>query len=146
MRTRLIDGTEVLIFKYIPEWGINQDITHFIRGKIITSDVVSYPFGNTIIEYIVLGEDNNEYFGNYKTPYGGNSFFLTEEDYIRCLENKINVNKDEQQKLEEQNHEYEQIINSLQNKEDKIVFPCEKLEPRLYVDDDGFVRQRKKEL
>ena len=115
MRTKLIDGTEVLIFKYIPEWGINQDITHFIRGKIITSDVASYPFGNTIIEYIVLGEDNNEYFGNYKTPYGGNSFFLTEEDYIRCLENKINVNKDEQQKLEQENQELEKIISSLKN-------------------------------
>lgn len=145
MRTKLIDGTEVLIFKYIPEWGINQDITHFIRGKIITSDVVSYPFGNTIIEYTVLDEDNNEYFGNYKTPYGGNSFFLTEEDYIRCLENKINVNKDEQQKLEEKNHEYEQIINSLQNKEDKIVFPCEKPEPKLYFE-NGFIKARKKQI
>ena len=28
-------GDEVLIFKYIREWGINQDYEHYIRGHIV---------------------------------------------------------------------------------------------------------------
>ncbi len=117
MNNRIKNNTEVLIFNYIPEWGINQDITHFIRGKIINSEVSGYNFGNgtTLVNYTVLGEDNNKYYGNYNYHYVGNSFFLTEEDYIAFLQRKISFNKDEQQKLQQENQELEKIISSLKN-------------------------------
>ena len=86
-------GDEVLIFKYIQEWGINQDYEHYIKGYIVKrkmSDDLSY-HGSTwnVINYIVIGEDGKEYFGNYKIPTLGNSFFMTQEDYIYYLKRKI---------------------------------------------------------
>ena len=144
MNNRIKNNTEVLIFNYIPEWGINQDITHFIRGKIINSEVSEYNFGNgtTLVNYTVLGEDNNEYYGNYNYHYVGNSFFLTEEDYIAFLQKRINLNKDEQLKLEQENQEYKKIISSLKSDN---VFSYEKPEPKLYFE-NGFIKARKKQI
>ena len=45
------------------------------------------------MNYTVIGEDGKEYFGNYKDPVLGDSFFMTQEDYIHYLERKITRNK-----------------------------------------------------
>ena len=57
-------GTEVLIFKYMTGWK-EQDMEHFIKGKIIDSEIsdnISY-FQKPlyVINYKVLGEDGNTY-------------------------------------------------------------------------------------
>ena len=35
MEKALENGTEVLIFKYISGWGLDQDMNHYIKGIII---------------------------------------------------------------------------------------------------------------
>ena len=69
MNKELNIGEEVLIFRYIPEWGINQDFENYVIGKIVKSEMsadLSY-HGSPwcIMNYTVLGEDSKEYFGNY---------------------------------------------------------------------------------
>lgn len=90
-------GDEVLIFRYIRGWGINQDYEHYTRGNVIKSEMsddLSY-HGSPwcVMNYTVLGEDGTLYFGNYKHPTLGNSFFMTQEDYIHYLERKIANNQ-----------------------------------------------------
>lgn len=103
MEKILENGTKVLVFEYIHEWGLNQDMEHYIRGTIIQSEMsedLSYhgsPWN--VINYTVLGEDGYEYFGNYGEHVLGNSFYLTEEDYIHYLNSKLKEN--DPQKLEE---------------------------------------------
>ena len=127
------NGTEVLIFKYMEGWK-EQDTKHFIKGKIISSELsddISY-HGSPwcVINYNVLGEDGNEYFGNMGHHYLGGSFFMTREMYINHLNNKIANNKN---KIKEINNENKQIITliksmqkienitTLENKEHKVL-------------------------
>ena len=109
---------EVLIFKYIPEWGLHQDYEHFIKGNIIKSEIsddLSYhgsPWYK--MNYTVLGEDGKQYFGNYKHPHLGNSFFMTKEDYIYFLKNKLKNNKEKILKITTENKKIQEMINSIQ--------------------------------
>ena len=111
-------GDELLIFKYIPEWGLHQDYEHFIRGKIIKSEIsddLSYhgsPWYK--MNYTVLGEDGKQYFGNYKHPHLGNSFFMTKEDYIYFLKNKLKNNKEKILEITTENKKIQEMINSIQ--------------------------------
>lgn len=100
-------GDEVLVFRYIWEWGINQDHEHYIRGNVIKSEMsddLSY-HGSPwcVMNYTVLGEDGIEYFGNYKHPTLGNSFFMAYEDYIHYLERKIANNQEKILEINEEN-------------------------------------------
>ena len=113
-------GTEVLIFKYIREWGPDQDDENYIIGTIQssrTSDDLSY-HGTSWYEqiYEVLGEDGKRYVGSYGRGLIGNSFFMTKEDYIRLLKYKISDNEKEILKLNEKNHIYVNKINELENR------------------------------
>lgn len=78
-------GSEVLIFNYIPSWGPKQDTEHYIKGIVTNIEMSEYiPMHGTpknVVSYTVLGEDGNEYFGNYGTHTFGDSFFMTQEDY-----------------------------------------------------------------
>ena len=111
-------GDEVLIFKYITEWGLHQDYEHFIKGIIVKSEIsddLSYhgsPWYK--MNYTVLGEDGKKYFGNYKHPHLGNSFFMTKEDYIYYLKNKLINNKEKILEITTENKKIQEIINSIQ--------------------------------
>ena len=111
-------GDEVLIFKYITEWGLHQDYEHFIKGKVVKSEIsddLSYhgsPWYK--MNYTVLGEDGKKYFGNYKHPHLGNSFFMTKEDYIYYLKNKLINNKEKILKITTENKKIQEMINSIQ--------------------------------
>ena len=80
------NGTEVLIFKYIREWGIDQDYNHYKKGKIIKSEIsedLSYHGSSWhVVKYTVLSEDGIEYYGNYGRPTIGNCFIMTRIDYM----------------------------------------------------------------
>lgn len=113
------NGTEVLIFKYIREWGPNQDDENYIIGTVHsskTSDDLSY-HGSTWYEqiYEVLGEDGKRYIGTYGSGLIGNSFFRTKEDHISVLKRRINNNEQEILKLKEKNDRYFRKIITLEN-------------------------------
>lgn len=111
-------GDEVLIFKYIREWGIDQDYKHYIRGYIIKrkmSDDLSYhgsPWN--VMNYTVIGEDSKEYFGNYKDPVLGDSFFMTQEDYVRYLEREIRGNQEKILEINKKNQALQKMIENVQ--------------------------------
>lgn len=111
-------GDEVLVFKYITEWGLHQDYEHFIKGIIVKSEIsddLSYhgsPWYK--MNYTVLGEDGKKYFGNYKHPHLGNSFFMTKEDYIYYLKNKLINNKEKILEITTENKKIQEMINSIQ--------------------------------
>lgn len=113
-------GDEVLVFKYIREWGLNQDYEHYVRGNVVKSEMsddLSY-HGSPwcVMNYTVLGEDGIEYFGNYKHPTLGNSFFMTQEDYIHYLERKIANNQEKMLEINKENQNIQQMIESVKNK------------------------------
>ena len=124
MNKELNIGDEVLIFKYIPEWGLHQDYEHFIRGFVVKSenlDDLSYhgsPWYK--MNYIVLGEDEKIYFGNYQLPHLGNSFFMTDEDYIYYLKNKLKNNKEKILEITTENKKIQEMINSIEINDYKI--------------------------
>ena len=74
------NGTEVLIFKYIREWGPNQDDENYTVGTIQsskTSDDLSVHGSPYYVQiYEVLGTDGKKYIGTYGTGLIGNSFFI----------------------------------------------------------------------
>ena len=115
------NGTEVLIFKYTSGCGLNQDMKHYIRGTIIKSvmseDLSYHGSPWNVINYTVLGEDEIEYFGNYGNHTLGNSFFMTEEDYICYLNRKIKHNKEKIIEIENENSELEELIKNTKTKE-----------------------------
>lgn len=120
MENEIIEnGTEILIFKYVPEKKINQDYEHFIRGKIIESEILSEVSYNTypwyVPRYTLLGEDGIIYYGSYKYPSFGDSFFMTEEDYVLFLKNKVSLNNEKISRLEDANERYVDILSSLEN-------------------------------
>lgn len=120
MEKMLENGTEVLIFKYISGWGLNQDIKHYIRGTIIKSemskDLSHHGSPWNVINYTVLGEDEIEYFGNYGNHTLGDSFFMTDEDYICYLNRKIELNKEKIIEIENENSELEELIKNAKAK------------------------------
>ena len=111
-------GDEVLIFKYIQEWGIDQDYEHYIKGYIVKrkmSDDLSYHGSSwNVINYTVIGEDGKEYFGNYKNPTLGNCFFMTQEDYIYYLKRKITRNKEKILEINKKNQVIQKMIENVQ--------------------------------
>ena len=118
MKKELEIGDEVFIFQYIHEWGINQNYEHFIKGKVIRKELsndLSYHGSPWYVEnYTVLGEDGITYFGNYKHPTLGNSFFMTQEDYIHYLERKISNNQEKILVIDEENHKIRAMIENVQ--------------------------------
>ena len=110
----LPNGTEVFIFKYIREWGLNQDDANYIKGRIqnsqLTEDLSYHGTEWRKVFYTVLGEDGKNYFGTYGHGSIGGSFFRTPADHIKALKNKKNQNKEKIQLLEEANEEIENQI------------------------------------
>ena len=126
MEKMLENGTEVLIFKYISGWGLNQDIKHYIRGTIIKSemskDLSHHGSPWNVINYTVLGEDEIEYFGNYGHHTLGSSFFMTEEDYVCYLNRKIELNNEKIIEIENENNELEELIKNVKvRKKQKVL-------------------------
>ena len=121
MNKELNIGEEVLIFRYIPEWGLNQDFEHYIIGNVIKrkmADDLSYHGSSwCVANYTVLGEDGKEYFGNYMTPTLGNSFFMTQEDYIHYLERKIENNHQKILDINKENQRIKKMIENVQIQE-----------------------------
>ena len=88
-------GTKVLIF---------NDIESMIDAPLLQGVVIvtkKYEEDNTI-NYIVLGEDGNEYYGSYGKKGLGNRFFLLKRDYIDYLtEASIKLEKKAKEKMRE---------------------------------------------
>ena len=75
-------GTEVLIFNYMKDIMDQQEL---LKGIIVDSETSNNYTEEEepikITKYIVLGDDNNIYFGNYGYPTIGTNTFMTMEDY-----------------------------------------------------------------
>lgn len=102
------NGTEVLIFEYIREWGPRQDDENYISKGIIKSskqsEDLSYHGSPCYIQiYEVLGEDGKKYTGTYGngSVLIGNMFFRTKEHQINVLNLKISDNEEKILKLKE---------------------------------------------
>lgn len=122
MNNKITEGMEVLIFKYIPEWGYNQDNEHYIVGTVLKKekydDVSCYDNSWQKQVYTVLGEDGEVYTGNYGMGLVGNSFFRTREDQIKFLKRNISINNANIFILQHRNSEYNEQIDLLIQKEE----------------------------
>ena len=111
------NGTQVLIFKYIREWGPNQDDEHFTVGSVQRSkpsnDLSHHGSPWCVQIYEVLGNDGIIYTGTYGTGLVGNNFFRTKEDHIEILKRKISSNEETIFQLQAKNADYNEQINSL---------------------------------
>ena len=111
------NGTEVLIFKYNPCLGPNQDEERFIRGRIESSEIIeeSTMHGSPwdIRVFKVLGEDNKTYYGTYDRGLRGQHYFRSVEDHINLIRNKIKSNNEEISKLNEDNIKLFDLITDL---------------------------------
>ncbi len=121
MENKLNIGDEVLIFRYIPEWGPRQDYERYIKGQVINrkDDYLSVLHGSdwNVVNYTVVGEDDRTYYGNYIMPRVGNSFFMKVEDYERYLESTITKNENKINELQESNNKLLDSLNRLKEEE-----------------------------
>ena len=119
---KITEGMEVLIFRYIPEWGYNQDNEHYIIGTVLKKekydDVSCHDNSWQKQVYTVLGEDGEVYIGNYGMGLVGNSFFRTREDQIKFLRRNIAINNANIFILQHRNSEYNKQIDLLTQKEE----------------------------
>ena len=122
MNNKITEGMEVLIFRYIPEWGYNQDNEHYIIGTVLKKekydDVSCHDNSWQKQVYTVLGEDGEVYIGNYGMGLVGNSFFRTREDQIKFLRRNIAINNTNIFILQHRNSEYNEQIDMLKQKEE----------------------------
>ena len=122
MNNKITEGMEVLIFRYIPEWGYNQDNEHYIIGTVLKKekydDVSCHDNSWQKQVYTVLGEDGEVYIGNYGMGLVGNSFFRTREDQINFLRRNIAINNANIFILQHRNSEYNKQIDLLTQKEE----------------------------
>ena len=122
MNNKITEGMEVLIFRYIPEWGYNQDNEHYIIGTVLKKekydDVSCHDNSWQKQVYTVLGEDGEVYIGNYGMGLVGNSFFRTREDQIKFLRRNIAINNADIFILQHRNSEYNKQIDLLTQKEE----------------------------
>ena len=122
MNNKITEGMEVLIFRYIPEWGYNQDNEHYIIGTVLKKekydDVSCHDTSWQKQVYTVLGEDGEVYTGNYGMGLVGNSFFRTREDQIKFLRRNIAINNANIFILQHRNSEYNKQIDLLTQKEE----------------------------
>lgn len=122
MNNKITEGMEVLIFKYIPEWGYNQDNEHYIVGTVLKKekydDVSCHNNSWQKQVYTVLGEDGEVYTGNYGMGLVGNSFFRTREDQIKFLRRNITINNANIFILQHRNSEYNKQIDLLIQKKE----------------------------
>ena len=121
-------GTEVLIFRYNPSLGPNQDEERFIRGRIESSEIIeeSTMHGSPwdIRFFKVLGEDNKTYYGTYDRGLRGQHYFRSVEDHINLIRNKIKSNNEEISKLNEDNIKLFDLITDLS----KIIYEKHEIE------------------
>lgn len=122
MNNKITEGMEVLIFRYIPEWGYNQDNEHYIIGTVLKKekydDVSCHDNSWQKQVYTVLGEDGEVYIGNYGMGLVGNSFFRTREDQIKFLRRNIAINNANIFIHQHRNSEYNKQIDLLTQKEE----------------------------
>lgn len=121
----IANGTEVLIFKYVREWELNQDDENYICGIVqsskISDDLSWHGSSWNELIYEVLDEDGNRYVGSYGRGVRGNCFIRTREDYIRFLKDRINYNKQEILKLNEINDRYIREMVKLENESKHVM-------------------------
>ena len=123
MEKKLPAGTEVLIFKYIREWGIDQDYIHFKKGviqnSVLSEDLSTHgsPYFKNF--YTVKGEDGLLYFGTYGEGTIGGSFFRTKEDHQAYLSGEIRSLQEKRASLDAQIDELREMISKLQPKKEQ---------------------------
>ena len=115
------NGTKVLIFNYIPNWGPKQDEERFIRGVIEDSEILEEEtmHGSTWTKrfYRVLGEDNEIYYGTYDVGSRGSHYIRTVEDHINHIKNKITSNCEKINELNNKNYDLLKLITTLNNQD-----------------------------
>ena len=126
MENKLNVGDEVLVFKYIPSWGVKQDYKNYLIGKVVScelSDDISYHgSAQYVTNYTVVDDDGKKHYGNYLTPHLGDSFFMTKEDYIDYLERKLMSNNCDIRLIEVENTRIKTLLRFLKpEKENKGV-------------------------
>jgi len=113
----LTKGTEVLIFRYLKQFGPIQNEENYIIGtvqSVKSVDSVSKNGTSSVLVYEVLGNDGKTYTGTYGTGLIGNSFFRTREDHIDNLKRKIARNDENILKLQKLNEEHNMQISLLE--------------------------------
>ena len=118
-KKKLNVGDEVLVFDN--SRTIRRDIEPFVRGKVFESyqsDDIAYHGTPWYVDlYKVRGEDGRTYSGSYRYGELGTSYFLTPEDYILYLYNKINSNHQKIKELNDLNDKLLDEINSVKYQE-----------------------------
>ena len=115
------NGTEVLIFNYVPNWGPKQDEERFIRGIVEDSEIIEEETMHgtpwTKRFYRVLGEDNDIYYGTYDVASKGSHYIRTIEDHIKHIKNKITSNCEKINTLNNNNYDLLKLITTLNNQD-----------------------------
>lgn len=133
------NGTEVLIFNYVLNTGPKLDEEIFTRGIILSSEVLEEPsiYGDSFKMrfYKVLGEDNKIYYGTYDVANKGSHYFLSIEDHINHVRNKIISNSKTINKLNEDNIKLFDLITDLSN----VIYEKNEseLEPEEYLGEEA---------
>lgn len=116
-------GTEVLIFRYLKQFGPIQNEENYIIGTVQSVKVVDNVSKNGISSvpvYEVLGNDGKIYTGAYGAGLVGNSFFRTREDHIENLKRKIARNDESILKLQKKNEVHNKLISLLEKELEEI--------------------------
>lgn len=119
MKKELNIGDEVLVFKNMEE--LSSANTKYIEGVIIdkkVSDNLAI-HGNPKYEmiYTVIDKHGNKHIGAYLTHTFNKTCIKTREDHINYLRDKIYEYKKIIKDIKKDIKEYENIINTLDNKE-----------------------------
>ncbi len=130
MKNKLEIGDEVLIFRYIPSRGPNQNYRDYLKGKVVSSelseDISYHGSAQYVNNYTVVDEDGKKHYGNYYTPYLGDSFFMTKEDYIDYLEDILLSNNCKIQVIKVENTRIKTLLSFLKSEKENQEVVCKK--------------------
>ena len=114
-------GSEVLILNRSIYPKQNEYIKGIIQDSTLSENLSHHNSSSWYeIIYTVRGENGAVYVGTYgRDCIGNNVFFMTKEDYIKYLTEKINKNHRKIYELNCENETYNQIINNLEQSKPK---------------------------
>ncbi len=114
----LENGSEVLIFSKGDE-GKVEYCKNIIKGVIkdmnCPTDLIVHSSPCSHITYAVLGADGKMYYGTYGRTYISNNFFVTKEDYVEYLYNKMQNNKTKINEIVMENTIISNLIKTVQS-------------------------------
>ena len=119
------NGDEVLVFNYLSKSKNSENMKHYIKGKVLSSNL-SHDLsvhGSAHYEriYTVLGDDGKYYIGTYGMAWVGNYFILSIEGYISYLKCAISSNNKTIETIQRENDSYKEILNNLKIGKEKVL-------------------------